>query len=972
MAIVNKDFIVKNGVIIEGDSIVTSSTNQTDALQVSGGAAIAKNLIVGTTASIYGNLWVGGEIVADRLTIQFTTVTTTLVTTDDIIRTTNPTDASELDTGALQIAGGGSFGGNLYVGGTILANSISGNALTANTATNIAGGAPGSIVYQTNTGTTGFIPIGTSTYVLTSDGAVPQWQSAAAASVGSASNLAGGATGYIPFQASADSTTFDGGNFHYNSSTKLLSVPNIAITGTTVSVDSTSGALTVAGGVGIVGDLHVGGLAYSNGSFVVTTASFVAGTDIHIEGISTTTLQTVTISDTSTLQSVSSRGSTTTQAISITNGAASTSTTTGALTVTGGVGIGGNLNVGGNETIGGNLTVLGDTYAGNSLVLTSSTLGIYFAAGTDTVITTSSGIIYVWNTSTLQSVTDRGNQTTNSVRILNQTNSTGTDSGALIVDGGVGIAQDLWVGGDAYVKNAAVITTATVNSFANQTFIYGGTDTAVSTSTGNITIWNTSTLQTVTDRGFTTTNRIDIINSTSAIDTTTGALTVLGGVGVQGNLYAGDIYSNGQKVLTGGAGTGYVSSILAGTDTAVSTTTGVVTVWNTSTLQSITQRGATTNVAVTLSNASASTTTVANNALYVAGGVGVETSLYVKGEAVFENNVLFVGTTTYAYSTNTIFTDNILELHNPGRGTLGLNNQWFANDGKDIGLRFHYYDTQDRNAFLGRANDTGYLEWYDRGAEGTDTFTGARYGTVKTGSLILVDTTPASNTGSGALQVAGGVGIGGTLYVQDLFVLGTSNVSSTGTVNIGNATATTIVISSTATIGALDVEGNVLFNSGLRVTTSTNSTSTITGAVVITGGVGIGKDVHIGGSITVGLPNDGVAIPAIYSNNVQLASYTSNVISGSSPVNLDQWSSTNYRTARYTVQIVDGNDVHVTELVVFHNGTNAYINEYGVTTSNGELGTFNATLIGGYVIMSFTPVSATAMTIKVVRFTITA
>ena len=55
MAAINRDFVVKNGVIIEGDSAVTSATNQTDALQVAGGVAIAKNLIVGTTATIFGN-----------------------------------------------------------------------------------------------------------------------------------------------------------------------------------------------------------------------------------------------------------------------------------------------------------------------------------------------------------------------------------------------------------------------------------------------------------------------------------------------------------------------------------------------------------------------------------------------------------------------------------------------------------------------------------------------------------------------------------------------------------------------------------------------------------------------------------------------------------------------------------------------------------------------------------------------------
>lgn len=1008
MALTSRDFITKNGIVIEGNSAVTSSTNQSNAFQANGGAAIAKNLVVGTTSTFYGPILGGsGVLRVDSPTVFSDTVTfsgtstyvysTNTVYTDNLIEihapNSSPTwlvddgkdvgirfryynagdknaalvlanDSKWLEwyntgaegtstfsggtygtfktgsivladttpnlgnttSGALQVSGGVGIAGDLYVGGTVNGNVT--NARTATTSTNLAGGATGSIPYQSTSGVTTFLPIGTSTFVLTSNGTTPYWTSAAGTTVGSADNLSGGTEGALPFQSGTGTTMFDVVNLRYNSSTHAL---------------------------------------FIGGSYVVNTTSFIAGVDISISVDAGTSLQTVTINNTSTLQTVTDRGFTTTNRIQVLNTTSASSTNSGALQIVGGVGIGEKLYVG------------DYAYVKGAEVLTSATVNNYanqttIYSGTDTAVSTNTGVITVWNTSTLQSVTNRGATTNNAIRVTNTTDASSTDSGALQVVGGVGIGGKLYVGGDAYVKGAEVLTSATVNTFASKTYIYAGTDTAVNTATGSVTIWNTSTLQTVTDRGFTTTNRIHITNTTNASSTDSGALQVVGGVGIGGKLYVGDnAYVKGAEVLTSATVNSFASQtyIYAGTDTAVNTSTGAVTVWNTSTLQTVTSRGAITDAAVTITNASASTSSVVDNALYVAGGVGIGGSLYVTGDAVFESSVTFVGTSTYVYSTNTVYADNILELHNPGTGVGGLNNQWFVNDGKDIGIRFHYYDTQDRNAFLGRANDTGYLEWYNRGAEGANTFTGATYGTFKTGGLIVADLTTASNLTSGALQVAGGASVAGTLYVNDLFVLGTSNVSSTGTVNIGNATATTIIISSTATIGALDVEGNVLFQSGLRITTSTNSTSTITGAVVVTGGVGIGKDVHIGGTITVGLPNDGVSVPAINSNNVQLASYTSNVITGSSPVNLDQWSSTVYRTARYTAQVVDGNNVHVSEIVVFHNGTNAYLNEYGVTTSNGELGTFSATYIGGYVIMSFTPVSATAMTIKLARTTIT-
>ena len=88
------------------DTTASSSTS-TGALKVEGGVGIG------------GNLYVGGEIVAQKLTIQYTTVTTTLVQTDDVIQTLNTTQATSTATGALQVAGGAGIGGNAYIGGTI-------------------------------------------------------------------------------------------------------------------------------------------------------------------------------------------------------------------------------------------------------------------------------------------------------------------------------------------------------------------------------------------------------------------------------------------------------------------------------------------------------------------------------------------------------------------------------------------------------------------------------------------------------------------------------------------------------------------------------------------------------------------------------------------------------------------------------------------------------------------------------------
>jgi hypothetical protein len=106
---------------ITGTAIAVST--QTGALQVTGGVGIG------------GNLYVGGEIVAQKLTIQYTTVTTTLVQTDDIISTYNTTASTSTNTGALQIAGGVGIGGGMFVGGSVTATNFILNGYQVSTST---------------------------------------------------------------------------------------------------------------------------------------------------------------------------------------------------------------------------------------------------------------------------------------------------------------------------------------------------------------------------------------------------------------------------------------------------------------------------------------------------------------------------------------------------------------------------------------------------------------------------------------------------------------------------------------------------------------------------------------------------------------------------------------------------------------------------------------------------------------------
>jgi len=123
------------------------------------------------------------------------------------------------------------------------------------------------------------------------------------------------------------------------------SFQQVVITGTNASISTTTGALTVAGGVGIQGDVYIGGFLSVEGQIILTTSSFNVdiseGNDIDIT-VDPINNDLVIISNISTLESVTTRGNSTTNKISILNTEESISTTTGALVVSGGIGIWGN------------------------------------------------------------------------------------------------------------------------------------------------------------------------------------------------------------------------------------------------------------------------------------------------------------------------------------------------------------------------------------------------------------------------------------------------------------------------------------------------------------------------------------------------------------------------------------------------------------------------------------------------------
>ena len=284
-----------------------------------------------------------------------------------------------------------------------------------------------------------------------------------------------------------------------------------------------------------------------------------------------------------------------------------------------------------------------------------------------------------------------------------------------------------------------------------------------------------------------------VSGSNAATSNSTGALTVAGGVGI-----VGDIFTSGNITsLNANLGNFVVANYFQGTLT-------------TSSQPNITS-------------------------------LGELTGLTVTGNTILNGNLVINGTTTTVSSNNTTYTDSILELHTDGLAPLTVN------DGKDIGVRVHYFNTTDKQAFFGFANDTQAFEYYKDGTE-TDGVFGGTYGNFKGATFIS-----EASTGTAPFQIKSTTEVA-NLTSQFANVANTANSATTAGTVTTNAQPN---ITSVGTLSTLTVTGLKTFGapSTIRITGGS------TGYVLSTDG---------SGNLTWNAPSAGSGNANVAGSNTQI------------------------------------------------------------------------------------------------------
>lgn len=409
----------------------------------------------------------------------------------------------------------------------------------------------------------------------------------------------------------------------------LTSNGNIVAASGTASSSTTTGALVVTGGVGISGAMYIGANVTVTGSILPSAnVTYNLGNttqrwkDLYLSG-STIYLNTATISATSgkitftndtggsfsVTGTVSGQSTGTFGNLVANSGIVSTSTTTGALQVTGGAGVSGAVYAGSvYDNSNRVLTSLSSSGAGNVTVSVSAP-----ASTTVSLTATGPGATTVGSSTAIPVITTDayGRVTALSTASITTTLSTAGGSGtgtvalasqSLTIAGGTGIStsasnQTITVTNTGVVSlaNTAEITSnISSGSLAGMSLVTTGVTAGVygsSTSIPQFTVDSKGRISLASNVSVSTTINLAGGSGTGSVSGG-GTLTVSGSTGLTTAV-------SGSTITLTNSG---VTSAVAGTDISVSGATGAVTINDTSTLSSVTGRGATTTTALTLAN----------------------------------------------------------------------------------------------------------------------------------------------------------------------------------------------------------------------------------------------------------------------------------------------------------------------------------------------------------------------------------
>ena len=786
-------------------------------------------------------------------------------TSTGVVNISHATVSTTSATGALTVSGGVGIGGSVFTS-TLVPSSISGvvfnngivrvGSWSATAVTAHYGGTGlqtpfvvGDILYATSTTAWGRLAASsTSGQVLTSNGAgvLPTWQAvppAAASSVAVTPTVVN-ASFFIPVVNSASSSAIGLSTVStlvINPSSGLITVSGLAVTNLVNSSSRFTGAVSVSGGLGVTGNAFIGGtinveststsvisgVSFANG--VVTVGAWngtliapqYGGTGLNNSGQSGILKYTTGTGSLVAAPSGAIVGTTDSQ--NLTNKTYNNLTVTAPAT---------------NATLTiADTTTFATSGANNLTLTTTATTNVTLPSGTKTLVATDvatlSSLISVGTISTgVWSATaitahygGTGLQTPFAVGdILYATSATtwgrlaaSSTSGQVLTSNGAGNLPTYQAVPPAAASSVAVTPTL-VNASFFIPVVNSASSSAIGLSTVSTLVINPST-HLVTLSGLAVTA---VVQTTSS---TTGALVVTNGAAVGQTLSVGgslNIFNGANYTgfrFTGSASTTYTLPIRTPTGTGtsyLSSSVDGVMAWVAAPTSG--GSGAVNSGTATFAAFYASTSnTVSENANLQFTGAGVSVggninssstlsgSMYVFGGLGISGNAFIGGTVNIASTTPSNIANLLVSSNLSAAG----------------GTFTSLLQAASIRALAG--NTISF-----------QTIDGTSAAQINNTRVAVLYSTASTTSGSGALQVSGGAGIGGSLFVASA----SQFESSASSINIGSGA---LVVT-----GGVGIGGSINVGGASRFSSSATAISIGTGALTVTGGAGIAGSLYVG------------------------------------------------------------------------------------------------------------------------------
>ena len=668
----------------------------------------------------------------------------------------------------LALSAAGTSGQILTSGGSgaptwVAASSISaGTSTLATTATNIAGGSAGQLVIQTDTNLSTFITAGAAGTFLQSAGAgyAPTW---------AAGQVIIGSTAVA---LDSTITSFSGlanlimGNGSYGGG----SISALGITGSgpwTVTVTGITSTTGLSAGQQIVAAAGTGSL-YNSATNVVV-ASVVSSTSITVTVTGGTTPTAGTITGITVLGYLQVPVGTTAQrswapAVGMirynSDQVSFEGYSSGAWSSLGGVSSVNKYTYIRAETSAGAANGDLDFFAQNAGVTAAQQVGQWNRTNLKDYTGTLVG------TQTTQSVFDTTATTVNAFGAATTLTLGNATSATLTLRPGT-------VVGSNTTQTLYNTVATTVNAFGAATAITLGNATSATLTLNPGTIVGANTTQNVFNTVATTGNLFGAATAVS-IGASTGTTTINNNASVTGTLgvtgattLSSTLAVNGAALTTTQTTFNLLNATAttlniggAATSVNIGASTGTLTLANptitATNATSLALNGAspaitTTSTTASVFNSNVTTLNIGQAATVVSLGATSGTTT-IRNDLTVSGNLTINGTTTTVTSSNAAYADSLIEVHYSNGGTL------LSDDGKDVGFRFHYFKTTDKNAALILGNDSSQMEFYVNGTETAGVFSGT-YGVFKgagfnyTGSTSGTTLLQASATASGTLTL---------------------------------------------------------------------------------------------------------------------------------------------------------------------------------------------------------------------------